>query len=90
LVPIEARSKFSQSLAFIMPQRLDASDEFSRREDEIPAPEPPRREVAKLPVNATQLIGKHIRAMYARMVCEPIPDPLLELIRQLEKKGHTE
>jgi hypothetical protein len=45
-----------------------------------------RPNVARLPGIATQLIGQRMRSMYAQMVCEPVPEEFLELVRQLESK----
>ena len=47
-------------------------------------------DVARLPGTAAQLIGERMRAMYATLVAEPVPDQLLELVRQLENKERSE
>jgi len=75
-----------------MQHRFDEPEEQSRKENEItegerhPEAETDRTAVARLPGIATQLIGERMRTMYATMVSEPVPDDLLNLIRQLESK----
>lgn len=49
-----------------------------------------RPPVAQLPGSASQLIGERMRAMYGRLVQEPVPDTLLDLIRELEDKEQSE
>jgi Anti-sigma factor NepR len=49
-----------------------------------------RSKVARLPGIATQLIGERMRAMYASMTSEPVPDDLLDLVRKLEIKEQAE
>ena len=71
---------------FGMQQRLDAQDEVLRHDADAPNLERTNSEIAHLPGGTTQLIGERIRAMYAQMVQQPIPEPLLELVRQLERK----
>ncbi|ADJ23179.1 hypothetical protein Hden_1367 [Hyphomicrobium denitrificans ATCC 51888] len=66
-----------------------------RKTDPVYEPEPPaepesRDAVTRLPGVATQLIGERMRSMYASMVREPVPDELLNLIRQLEAKEESE
>jgi hypothetical protein len=84
------QSQIAQNRGFIMQHRLDASDVLSASDDHRPMPERPRREIAQLPGNAAQLIGERIRAMYAKLACAPVPDRLLDLIRQLENKEPSE
>jgi hypothetical protein len=91
----EAQPKSITTEPFIMPimqQRLDAPDGISLTEangDPI-TPEVQRSEVAHLPGTAAQLIGERMRAMYAKLVREPVPGQLLELVRQLENKERSE
>jgi hypothetical protein len=80
---------------FIMPimqQGLAAPDGISLVETEGDPiiSEIQRSEVAHLPGTAAQLIGERMRAMYAKLVREPVPGQLLELIRQLENKERSE
>jgi len=79
----------------MMQQRLNAPDGRARNEDTLCTPEPAeepetRDAVTRLPGIATQLIGERMRSMYASMVREPVPDELLNLIRQLEAKEGSE
>lgn len=46
--------------------------------------------VAQLPGVAAQLIGERMRTMYGRLVKEPVPDTLLDLVRRLEDKERSE
>jgi hypothetical protein len=79
-----------------MQHRCDEADERTRANEKKTELER-RREpaaapatVAKLPGIATQLIGERMRTMYTSMVREPVPDDLLQLIRQLESKEGSE
>ena len=74
-----------------MQQRSDASDDIARPDgDPLPGPRLNGTDVARLPGTAAQLIGERMRAMYATLVAEPVPDQLLELVRQLENKERSE
>ncbi len=78
-----------------MQQHSNAPDARMRKTDPVYEPEPPaepesRDAVTRLPGVATQLIGERMRSMYASMVREPVPDELLNLIRQLEAKEESE
>jgi hypothetical protein len=91
----EAQPKSLSIELFIMPimqQRLDAPDGISLVETEGDPiiSEIQRSEVAHLPGTAAQLIGERMRAMYAKLVREPVPGQLLELVRQLENKERSE
>ncbi|HEY8193592.1 MAG TPA: NepR family anti-sigma factor [Hyphomicrobium sp.] len=96
LSPAGPTVKIRQDQAFTMQHRVDGVDEHSRKNGELPEVEPhPESEaarpgVARLPGIATQLIGERMRTMYASMMREPVPDALLELIRQLESKEGSE
>lgn len=79
----------------MMQHRLDAPDERNRSTEILDDPEPTaevegQAPVSRLPGIATQLIGERMRAMYASMVREPVPDELLNLVRQLEAKEDAE
>lgn len=78
----------------MMQQRLNAPDGRTRSQDILCEPEPSEPEardaITRLPGIATQLIGERMRTMYASMVREPVPDDLLNLIRQLEAKEASE
>ena len=66
-------------------------DDISEPDGQAAAPDhKDKSQVARLPVSATQLIGERMRAMYAKLANEPVPGPLLELIRQLENKERSE
>ena len=66
-------------------------DDISESDGQAAAPEAQEKaQIAHLPVSATQLIGERIRSMYAKLANEPVPGPLLELIRQLENKERSE
>lgn len=73
-----------------MQQRSDASDDIAPPDGDPPGPEAYGPDVARLPGTAAQLIGERMRAMYATLVAEPVPDQLLELVRQLENKERSE
>ena len=74
-----------------MQQRSDASKDIARPDgDPPPGPEAQGTDVARLPGAAAQLIGERMRAMYATLVAEPVPDQLLALVRQLENKERSE
>ncbi len=49
-----------------------------------------RPAVPRLPGFAAQLIGQRMRAMYATLAQEPVPDDLLDLVRKLEAKEGSE
>jgi hypothetical protein len=76
-----------------MQHRLDTPEDCKRMDGDLPETErqldmeaghkPP---VAQLPGFAAQLIGQRMRAMYDTIAQEPVPDDLLDLIRQLEAK----
>jgi hypothetical protein len=78
-----------------MQQRLDTPADSARTEDEFPDPgRHPELDVAqpavpRLPGFAAQLIGQRMRAMYDNIAQEPVPDDLLDLIRQLEGKEQS-
>lgn len=79
----------------MMQQHTNAPDTRMRKTDHVYEPEPTaepenRDAVTRLPGVATQLIGERMRSMYASMVREPVPDELLNLIRQLEAKEESE
>lgn len=81
--------------AWTMEQRSNAPDVWMPKTDTLYNPEPPadpeaRDAVSRLPGIATQLIGERMRSMYAAMVREPIPDDLLNLVRQLKAKEEAE
>jgi hypothetical protein len=87
--------KISNARSLMMQQRLNAPDGPTRSQDTLCEPEPPaepeaRDAITRLPGIATQLIGERMRTMYASMVREPVPDDLLNLIRQLEAKEASE
>lgn len=87
--------KISNARFLMMQQRLNAPDGRTRSQDtlcerESPAEPEPGDAVTRLPGIATQLIGERMRSMYASMVREPVPDDLLNLIRQLEAKEASE
>lgn len=42
--------------------------------------------VPRLPGIASQVIGERMRAMYAELVREPVPDQFISLIQKLEQK----
>jgi hypothetical protein len=78
-----------------MQHRTSAPDDRLRRDSEFDnEPHDPasacehgvRKDVARLPGIASQLIGERMRAMYTTIVSEPVPDELLDLIRRLESK----
>ncbi len=75
-----------------MQHRLDTPEDCKRTDGEFPQPESQpeleavRRPVPRLPGFAAQLIGQRIRAMYDTIAQEPVPDDLLELVRELEAK----
>jgi hypothetical protein len=79
-------------------QRLDVPEKRARIKQEETSSEVPQmhgegaahHDVTRLPGIATQLIGERMRSMYASMVREPVPDDLLQLVRQLESKERTE
>ncbi|MBS0270034.1 MAG: hypothetical protein JSS54_13790 [Proteobacteria bacterium] len=79
-----------------MQKRLDMPDDCARPDDELPDlkrhPEhdATRPSVPRLPGFAAQLIGQRMRAMYENIAQEPIPDDLLNLVRQLEGKEDSE
>jgi hypothetical protein len=73
-----------------MQQRSDASEDIARLDGDPPGPEAHGSDVARLPGTAAQLIGERMRAMYATLVAEPVPEQLLELVRQLENKERSE
>jgi hypothetical protein len=78
-----------------MQHRSKAPDGHSQMNEGFTSTEPHHPEaqesigpsVARLPGIATQLIGERMRAMYATMVREPVPDELMELVRQLEERS---
>lgn len=78
-----------------MQHRLDTAEDCKRTDGELPEPErQPESEavkppVAQLPGFAAQLIGQRMRAMYDTIAQEPVPEDLLELIRQLEAKERS-
>lgn len=78
-----------------MQQRLDSPDDSARTEEEFPNSERhPELDVARpavprLPGFAAQLIGQRMRAMYDIIAQEPVPDDLLDLVRQLEGKEQS-
>lgn len=75
-----------------MQHRLDAPEDCKRTDGDLPEPEhrlePEAKKgpVPQLPGFAAQLIGQRIRAMYDTIAQEPVPDDLLELVRELEAK----
>jgi len=79
-----------------MQKRFDMPDDCARPEDELPdlerhpEHEAARPAVPRLPGFAAQLIGQRMRAMYDNIAQEPIPDDLLNLVRQLEGKEDSE
>ena len=93
-VPIGANHELQGQIA-IMQQRLDTPDDSARTEDEFPNSERhPELDVAqpavpRLPGFAAQLIGQRMRAMYDIIAQEPVPDDLLDLVRQLESKEQS-
>ena len=76
----------------LMSQRLDVPDPIDqvREPERVAMPEAARPKVARLPGIATQLIGERMRAMYASMTREPVPDDLLALVRKLDDKERAE
>jgi hypothetical protein len=79
-----------------MQHRCDEAHKHTRANEKTtelerrPEPAAGPATVAKLPGIATQLIGERMRTMYTSMVREPVPDDLLQLIRQLESKEGSE
>ena len=71
-------------------RRLRTDGEFENSHDSAALDHEVRKDVARLPGIASQLIGERMRAMYTTLVSEPVPDDLLELIRQLESKERGE
>jgi hypothetical protein len=73
-----------------MPRRSDVTDDLLQQENDFVGLDAQRADVARLPGTAAQLIGERMRTMYAKLVREPVPSPLLELVRQLETKERSE
>ncbi len=79
-----------------MHHRLDPPDDCARTDGEFPDAErhpeldEARPAVPRLPGFAAQLIGQRMRAMYATLAQEPVPDDLLDLVRKLEAKEGSE
>lgn len=65
---------------------LEGSTNAAKAEDEDKAEPPVAGAVPRLPGIASQVIGERMRAMYAELVREPIPDELITLIQKLEQK----
>ena len=70
--------------------RLRTESEFDDSHDSAALDHGARKDVARLPGIASQLIGERMRAMYTTLISEPVPDDLLELIRRLESKERGE
>lgn len=62
-------------------QRLGGGD------GDVPAADGARSPV-KLEDTAQALIGQHLRALYGEIVREPVPDHLIKLLQDLERKEH--
>lgn len=85
-------SRIRQSM---MHHRMDGREDQAHSEDECREPGTQTESgiepgVTRLPGIATQLIGQRMRTMYASMVREPVPDDLLNLVRELESKEDRE
>ena len=78
-----------------MQHRLETPEDCKRTNGELPEregqpePEAVGSVVPQLPGVAAQLIGERMRAMYETIAQEPVPEELLELVRQLEAKERS-
>lgn len=62
-------------------QKLDGDDGGIPMTDDGTGP-------VKLDDTAQALIGHHLRALYGQIVREPVPDHLIKLLQDLERKEH--
>ena len=62
----------------------------SRAQKSVNDPVGPDDMAVKLDASAQALIGQQLRAVYGEILSQPVPDHLLELLEELERKSEDQ